>query len=44
MKHNLSWQRNVGGRIDVGYRRVDFNTLDARERECKSVAAKKRSY
>ena len=42
MKHSLSWQRDVGDRIEVGYRRVVFKTLD--ESECKSVPAKKRSY
>ena len=42
MKHSLSWQREVGDRIEAGYRRVVFDTLD--ESECKSVPAKKRSY
>jgi succinate dehydrogenase (ubiquinone) flavoprotein subunit len=42
LKHSLSWQRKVGDRVDVGYRRVVFETLD--ESECKSVPAKKRSY
>ena len=42
MKHSLSWQKDVGHRIDIGYRGVTFETLD--EAECKSVPAKKRSY
>jgi len=42
MKHSLSWQKDVGGDIGVGYREVVFVTLD--EGECASVPAKKRSY
>ena len=42
MKHSLSWQRDVGQEIKIGYRDVTFNTLD--ENECKSVGAKKRTY
>jgi succinate dehydrogenase (ubiquinone) flavoprotein subunit len=41
MKHSLSWQKDMGGRIDMGYRTVIFDTLD--ENECKSIPAK-RSY
>ena len=42
MRHSLSWQRDVGEKIEVGYRKVTFETLD--ETECNSVPAKKRSY
>lgn len=42
MKHSLTWQKDVGDTIDVGYRGVTFATLD--ENECKSVPPKKRSY
>ena len=42
MKHSLTWQSDVGEKIDIGYRAVQFATLD--EAECKSVPAKKRSY
>jgi succinate dehydrogenase (ubiquinone) flavoprotein subunit len=42
MKHSLSWQTDVGDRIEVGYRSVVFDTLN--ESECRSVPAKKRSY
>jgi succinate dehydrogenase (ubiquinone) flavoprotein subunit len=42
MKHSLSWQTDVGDRVEVGYRSVVFDTLD--ESECKSIPAKKRSY
>ena len=42
MKHSVSWQRDVGEEIRIGYRGVTFATLD--EGECKSVPAKKRSY
>ncbi len=42
MKHSLSWQRDVGQEIGIGYRGVTFATMD--EGECKSVPAKKRSY
>ena len=42
MKHSLSWQRDIGQEVKVGYRDVVFETLD--EAECKSVPAKKRSY
>jgi succinate dehydrogenase (ubiquinone) flavoprotein subunit len=42
MRHSLSWQRDVGEEIDIGYRAVQFATLD--ETECKSVPPKKRSY
>ena len=42
MKHSLSWQKDVGEDVNIGYRAVQFKTLD--EDECKSVPAKKRSY
>ena len=42
MRHSLSWQRDIGGQIDIGYRNVQFATLD--QAECKTVPAKKRSY
>jgi len=42
MKHSLTWQKDVGDKIEVGYRGVTFATLD--ESECKSVPPKKRSY
>ncbi|KAK5950136.1 succinate dehydrogenase flavoprotein subunit [Knufia fluminis] len=42
MKHSLSWQKDVGQDIGIGYRDVVFATLD--EKECASVPAKKRSY
>ena len=42
MKHSLSWQKNIGEEVGIGYRGVIFSTLD--ENECKSVPAKKRSY
>ncbi|KAK5096261.1 succinate dehydrogenase flavoprotein subunit [Lithohypha guttulata] len=42
MMHSLSWQRDVGSEIKIGYRDVVFATLD--EKECASVAAKKRTY
>lgn len=42
MRHSLSWQRDVGERVDIGYRDVQFETLD--QAECKTVPAKKRSY
>ena len=42
MKHSLSWQKDIGHDIGIGYRDVVFATLD--EVECASVPAKKRSY
>jgi succinate dehydrogenase (ubiquinone) flavoprotein subunit len=42
MRHSLSWQKDVGDDVDMGYRKVVFDTLD--EDECKSVPAKERSY
>ena len=42
MKHSLSWQRDVGQDIGIGYRGVTFATLD--EAECASVPAKRRTY
>jgi succinate dehydrogenase (ubiquinone) flavoprotein subunit len=42
LKHSLSWQREVGDGVKVGYREVVFDTLD--EKECPSVKLAKRSY
>jgi len=42
MQHSLSWQKDVGQDIGIGYRDVVFATLD--EKECATVPAKKRSY
>jgi succinate dehydrogenase (ubiquinone) flavoprotein subunit len=42
MRHSLSWQKDVGATVDIGYRDVQFQTLD--QAECKTVPAKKRSY
>ncbi|KAL2867081.1 succinate dehydrogenase flavoprotein subunit [Aspergillus lucknowensis] len=42
LRHSLTWQGDVGGRVEVGYRRVIMETLD--EGECRSVAPVKRSY
>lgn len=42
MLHSLSWQKDVGEKVDIGYRNVVFKTLD--EAECASVPASKRSY
>lgn len=42
MKHSLSWQRDVGHDVGIGYRGVTFATLD--EAECASVPAKRRTY
>ncbi|OQV10679.1 hypothetical protein CLAIMM_14643 [Cladophialophora immunda] len=42
MRHSLSWQKDVGEDIAIGYRDVVFSTLD--EQECQTVPPKKRSY
>ncbi|KAJ9617212.1 succinate dehydrogenase flavoprotein subunit [Cladophialophora chaetospira] len=42
MRHSLSWQKDVGGGITIGYRDVVFETLD--QSECKTVPPKQRSY
>ncbi|KAJ9625457.1 succinate dehydrogenase flavoprotein subunit [Knufia peltigerae] len=42
MKHSLSWQKDVGEEVLMGYRDVVFQTLDPDE--CKTVPAKKRTY
>ena len=42
MKHSLSWQRDVGQDVGIGYRAVTFKTLD--EAECASVPPKRRTY
>lgn len=42
LKHSLSWQREVGDCVEIGYRDVVFGTLD--EKECPSVPLAKRSY
>jgi succinate dehydrogenase (ubiquinone) flavoprotein subunit len=42
MRHSLSWQKDVGEEIGIGYREVVFETLD--QTECATVPPKKRSY
>ncbi|GMG40763.1 unnamed protein product [Aspergillus oryzae var. brunneus] len=42
MKHTLTWQKKPHGKIDLGYRAVEHNTLD--EKECKPVPPFKRVY
>jgi succinate dehydrogenase (ubiquinone) flavoprotein subunit len=42
MKHSLTWQQNNGDTVDVGYRKVQMETLD--EAECKSVPPFSRVY
>ncbi|KAK5088266.1 succinate dehydrogenase flavoprotein subunit [Lithohypha guttulata] len=42
MKHTISWQKDVGQDIPIGYRQVNFATLD--EQECPSVPPKLRTY
>jgi succinate dehydrogenase (ubiquinone) flavoprotein subunit len=42
MKHSLSWQKEVGEGVKVGYRGVIMNSLD--EKECPSIPPAKRSY
>lgn len=42
MKHSLTWQKDVGGDVKWGTRKVNMGTLD--EEECKSVPPMKRSY
>jgi succinate dehydrogenase (ubiquinone) flavoprotein subunit len=42
MRHSLSWQKDVGEGITMGYRDVVFKTLD--QDECPTVPPKKRSY
>ncbi|KAL1648063.1 succinate dehydrogenase flavoprotein subunit [Diplodia intermedia] len=42
LKHSLTWQKEVGEDVKVGYRDVVFNTLD--QTDCPSVPPKKRSY
>ncbi|OAL33126.1 succinate dehydrogenase, flavoprotein subunit [Fonsecaea nubica] len=42
MRHSLSWQKDVGHAIAIGYRDVIFSTLD--EQECQTVPPKKRTY
>ena len=42
MKHSVTWQKNVGDDVKVGYRNVVMTTLD--EEECKSVPPMSRSY
>ncbi|KKY22470.1 putative succinate dehydrogenase flavoprotein subunit [Diplodia seriata] len=42
LKHSLTWQKEVGEDVKVGYRDVIFNTLD--QTDCPSVPPKKRSY
>lgn len=42
MKHSLTWQKQPQGKIDLGFRPVQANTLD--EAECKAVPPFKRTY
>ena len=42
MRHSLSWQKDVGEEIAIGYRDVVFDTLD--QSECETVPPKRRSY
>ncbi|KAI5297832.1 hypothetical protein KEM56_004508, partial [Ascosphaera pollenicola] len=42
MKHTLSFQPDPHGKVNITYRAVEANTLDANE--CKSVAPFKRVY
>lgn len=42
MKHTLTWQKQPQGKIDIGYRAVEMNTLD--ENECKSIPPFARKY
>ncbi|KAJ5219939.1 succinate dehydrogenase flavoprotein subunit [Penicillium chermesinum] len=42
MKHTLTWQKKAHGKVDLGYRAVEANTLD--EAECKPVPPFKRTY
>ena len=42
MKHTLSWQKDVGDDVRLGYRPVVGTTLD--EKECPAVPPVKRSY
>jgi succinate dehydrogenase (ubiquinone) flavoprotein subunit len=42
MKHSLTWQKQEGGDVGVGYRKVVGTTLD--ENECKAVPPVARTY
>jgi succinate dehydrogenase (ubiquinone) flavoprotein subunit len=42
LRHSLSWQQQEGDPVKIGYRDVNFHTLD--EQECPSVPPKKRTY
>ena len=42
MKHTLSFQKEAHGKVDLGYRKVEMNTLD--EAECHAVPPFKRTY
>jgi len=42
MKHTLTWQKEPHGKVELGYRAVNPNTLD--ENECKAVPPFKRTY
>lgn len=42
MKHTLTWQKKAHGEVELGYRAVEANTLDANE--CKPVPPFKRVY
>jgi succinate dehydrogenase (ubiquinone) flavoprotein subunit len=42
MKHTLSWQKDVGDDVKIGYRKVVMDTLDAKEQE--TIPPVKRTY
>ena len=42
MKHTLSFQKSPHGKVDLGYRAVEMNTMD--EQECHAVPPFKRTY
>jgi succinate dehydrogenase (ubiquinone) flavoprotein subunit len=42
MKHTLTFQRNPHDKVEIGYRKVEMNTLD--EKECEAVPPFKRTY
>lgn len=42
MKHTLTWQKTPHGKVELGYRSVEADTLDSAE--CKPVPPFKRTY
>lgn len=42
MKHTLTWQKTPHGKVELGYREVEAETLDTNE--CKPVPPFKRTY